>query len=384
MEKVLPRTVQDSKCLSNAFFSSRAVVGCYSAPGGRPVKNVTLNCLPFMPITKAEQYHLDMESSGGRSYTTRPPKVVANPSQSKEEARKAYAFNTWQNWWRHTFTTEDYMEYISEKKTDFLATVFNLHGSDWELVDSEEEADNIDPEIAARHAKLKERMERQRRAKSAFSKGTWNVNTVSLGGLGWNPAMADGDGEDSETGPNTDAPSTAVLEMQSELDEVWASLKMPPKQKLDMVIKYNSKVFLEELESTWIDSQKSRRRANRSTAGPKGKLRIMADLTAMGDALDEAVKRWVAAAKSIIDRESVMRKLEEFERQASDPARHFRKHRDAGARDKEGNAITRVSEAKERAKYNKQLAVVEEALLLELEAVYNSYGDIVTFEGKPY
>jgi len=385
MEKVLPRTVHDKKCLDNAFFSSRAVVGCYSAPGGRPVKNPALECMPFMIITKAEQYHLDMESSGGRSYTTRPPKVVANPSQSKEEARKAYAFNTWQNWWRHTFTTEDYMEYISEKKTDFLSTVFNCHGTDWELVDSEEEADNIDPEIAARHAKLKERMGRQRRAKSAFSKGTWNVNTVSLGGLAWNPAMADDDeDEDSENGPSTSAPSHAVLNMQGQLDEVWASLKMPANQKLDMVIKYNSKVFLEELESTWIDSQKSRRRANRSTAGPKGKLRIMADLTAMGDALDEAVIRWVAAAKSIIEREAIMRKLEVFERHASDPARHFRKHRDPGARDDEGNAITRVSEAKIRAKYSKQLAVVEEALVIELEAVYNSYGDIVTFEGKPY
>jgi hypothetical protein len=31
------------------------------------------------------------------------------------------------------------MEYLSERKTDFLATVFSLHGTEWELVDSDEE-----------------------------------------------------------------------------------------------------------------------------------------------------------------------------------------------------------------------------------------------------
>jgi hypothetical protein len=65
--------------------------------------------------------------------------VVANASQSKEEAKKAYAYNTWQNWWRHTFTTEDYMQYVAETPTDFLGTVFNSHGSEWEQIDSEEE-----------------------------------------------------------------------------------------------------------------------------------------------------------------------------------------------------------------------------------------------------
>jgi hypothetical protein len=90
------------------------------------------------------------------------------------------------------------------------------------------------------------------------------------------------------------------------------------------------------------------------------------------------------AAENILRRESIMQKLEVFERAASDPARHFRKHRDAAARDAAGNAITRVTEAKARAKYHTQLADVEAKLMVDLNLIYTNFGDIVTFEGKPY
>jgi hypothetical protein len=144
-------------------------------------------------------------------------------------------------------------------------------------------------------------MARQRAEKSAWEHGQWNVQSVTLGGLGFNPAMIDASDTEATISPsdveNDQSVSTngqAVHQMQSQLDAVWMSLKMPTKQKLDMVIKYNSTNFLEGIESTWSDMAKSRRRVQRN-AGPKSKQnhRIMADLTAMGDALNSAVQQWV-------------------------------------------------------------------------------------------
>jgi hypothetical protein len=184
--------------------------------------------------------------------------------------------------------------------------------------------------VKERHGFLKERMARQRAEKSSWERGQWNVQSVTLGGLGFNPAMIDAvdtqaeiNKQDVQDDQSVPTHGQAVQQMQTQLDVVWASLRMPTKQKLDMVIKYNSTNFLEEIESTWSDMAKSRRRLQRN-AGPKGKLnhRIMADLTAMGDALDSAVQQWVSAAENILLRESIMQKLEVFERDASDPARH--------------------------------------------------------------
>lgn len=55
IDRVLQRTTTEKDALERAFFSDRAVPGCYSAPGGRPVINKELDGLPRMPVTKAEQ-----------------------------------------------------------------------------------------------------------------------------------------------------------------------------------------------------------------------------------------------------------------------------------------------------------------------------------------
>jgi hypothetical protein len=85
----------------------------------------------------------------------------------------------------------------------------------------------VDPALAEEHQRRKKRMDQNREHKSAFSKGAWNCQTVAMGGLGWNPALADDDGE-------TEASESKV---QRQLDVVWTTLKMSPKHKMDMAIK---------------------------------------------------------------------------------------------------------------------------------------------------
>jgi hypothetical protein len=84
--------------------------------------------------------------------------------------------------------------------------------------------------------------------------------------------------------------------------------------------RYSSKQFLEHLEQRWIETEKTRRRQQRNSKSTS-KLRFMADLTAMSDALDDACDRWVKAAGSVLQREALLRELELFERDASNPVR---------------------------------------------------------------
>jgi len=375
INRVLYRSATEKECLERAFFSSRAVAGCYSAPGGRPVKNESLEGMPLMIVTKAEQYQKDLVGvSKPVSYSQRPEKVVVTQGANKNEAKRAYIYNTWLNRWRSTYTTEDYMDYLSEQKTDFLGTIFNLHEAEWEMVDSDEEADNVDPEVARQQAELQERVVRQRKEKTTYVKGQWNVNTVTMGGLAWNPALHSDVVKEDENS----LADTAAQEMQQRLRAVWTSLQMPPSQKLDMAIKYNSRDFMNHLENLWLSSQRSRRRQQRrgmrTGAGGLGM-----DIEALQDALENAIKQWEDVSASVLQREDLMRQLEVFEREASDPARHFRKERS-----ETGETVTRVSEANTRGRLHKQITAIEGVLVAQLDSVYADFGDIVTYEGKPY
>lgn len=375
LAKVLHRATTEKDALDATFFSSRAVAGCYSAPGGRPCINRKLGGTARMPVTKAEQYSIDLARvTSHRSYSTRPPRVVGNQSSGKDEAKRAYAYNTWLNWWKSTYTTEDYMQYVKEQKTDFLGSIFGLHDKEWEEVDSDEEADNVDPEVAKRQAELQELCLRQRREKITYVRGQWNVKTVEMGGLAWNPALHTADANDVDDTHE----DPAGVEMQTRLNAVWGNLQMPANQKVDMAIKYNSREFMAHLENLWVNSQRSRRRKQRKGRGD-GSGGSGTDVNALQDALTSAIEQWESVSESILNREGLMRELEVFERHASDPARHWSKERTMS-----GEAVTRVSEANTRGKLHKQITAIEADLVAQLDSVYSDYGDIVTFEGKPY
>merc|ERR1719245_2856496 len=93
--------------------------------------------------------------------------------------------------------------------------------------------------------------------------------------------------------------------------------------------------------------------------------------------LPTAIKAWEEATELILQRESLIAKLEQFERFASDPNRFFEKgHR--------GSSVARLEEAKTRSSYYKKIDELEVSLKTILEDIRDNLGDIVTFQGRPY
>lgn len=197
--------------------------------------------------------------------------------------------------------------------------------------------------MSSRHTQeLRERerkMEELRAVKSEYKEGMWNANCILLGGLGKDPSLQD-DLEEVESSSKVaepgrlsaktlqeranlarqvKAPTThrgAVSRLskttttglseggvtseagdeedeekekapQERLEAVWSSLQMPDAQRLDMAIKYSCDAFFTRLI--------------------------------------EAVERWEQATDLILRREALLVKLEQFERNASDPNRFFAK-----------------------------------------------------------
>lgn len=90
---------------------------------------------------------------------------------------------------------------------------------------------------------------------------------------------------------------------QERLERLWAMLKMPDHQRLDMAIRYSTE--------------------------------------AMSDRFIKALDAWDSAAKVVLEREALMAELEAFERLASDPNRFFVKGH-------QGSSKARMQEAAER------------------------------------
>ncbi|XP_078090737.1 coiled-coil domain-containing protein 87-like [Mustelus asterias] len=86
------------------------------------------------------------------------------------------------------FSAHHYLRYISTQGTDFLGFAFHLY-------DSEDEGEEAKRKLIAREAELKKEEEMElmelRLIKEEFIPGSWNINTVMLGGLGKLP-LSDG------------------------------------------------------------------------------------------------------------------------------------------------------------------------------------------------
>ncbi|XP_067111138.1 coiled-coil domain-containing protein 87 [Osmerus mordax] len=268
------------------------------------------------------------------------------------------AYNAWLQWWKTNLTLEDYLQYISKQDSDYLGVVFHLYDSD-DADDEEDEKRRLlqlqQKEVERRR---REKIEALKRTKQEYVAGVWNVNAVMLGGLWKEPVMEDeevsldeetshnpkqgsqkGHKPAARTGTNGDRPTDSEEQLQRRLERIWAAVSLPNAQRLDMAIKYSSHNHRNRLE--------------------------------------EATAAWECVARLIQQRESLLARLELFEREASDPNRFFQ----PGYK---GASVARMEESKHRDKLHGQLTSLEKLLSKTIHHISDCFNDTVSYKGRPY
>ncbi|XP_041709233.2 coiled-coil domain-containing protein 87 isoform X2 [Coregonus clupeaformis] len=276
--------------------------------------------------------------------------------QKKPEDQNSRAYTAWLQWWKTDLSVEDYLRYITDQDSDYLWAAFHLYDSG----DSDDEEDERRRLLQLRRDERKKRrrqkMEALKGQKQEYVTGLWNVNAVLLGGLWKEPEL-----EEEEESPDEEITSPKQVyrrtvtvgskeasgggvvgegdPVQSRLERIWTLLCLPDAHRLDMAIKYSSHAHRDQLE--------------------------------------KATAAWERAARLIQQRESVLARLELFEREASDPNRFFLQ----GYR---GTSLARMDESKHRGKLNSQICSLEEVLSKILHHITDSFHDTVTYKGRPY
>ncbi|XP_055795162.1 LOW QUALITY PROTEIN: coiled-coil domain-containing protein 87 [Salvelinus fontinalis] len=275
----------------------------------------------------------------------------------KPEDQNSRAYTAWLQWWKTDLSVEDYLRYITNQDSDYLWAAFHLYDSG----DSDDEEDERRRLLQLRRDERKKRrrqkMEALKGQKQEYVTGVWNVNTVLLGGLWKEPHLEEEEESPDEeiTSPKQKAYKRTVSvgskeasqggvmgegdQVQSRLERIWTLLCLPDTYRLDMAIKYSSH--------------------------------------ARRDQLEEAMAAWARAARLIQQRESLLARLELFERDASDPNRFFLQ----GYR---GTSLARMNESKHRSKLNSQICSLEKVLSKILHHITDSFHDTVTYKGRPY
>lgn len=91
----------------------------------------------------------------------------------------------------------------------------------------------------------------------------------------------------------------------------------------------------------------------------------------------QAINLWKNAARNIIERERLMRKIESFEEVASNPDRFFKKG-------PEGSSEARMAEAREREDLMRQLHYLEARIMDFVYKIRSELNETVTLAGAPY
>ncbi|XP_074874376.1 coiled-coil domain-containing protein 87 [Buteo buteo] len=139
--------------------------------------------------------------------------------------------------------------------------------------------------------------------------------------------------------PVLPGPAPAGLErLQRRLCRLWAALGVPSRERLEMAVKYVAVGALSRLPA--------------------------------------ALEAWEAAADGILRRELLLVQLERLEERGSDPGRFFR----GGP----ASVTERAGEARARGRLHAALARCEARLSPALRRLRDSFGDTVTFRGRPY
>nr|XP_015207424.1 PREDICTED: coiled-coil domain-containing protein 87 isoform X2 [Lepisosteus oculatus] len=260
------------------------------------------------------------------------------------------AYASWLQWWKSTLNFDDYLKYISTQDSDYLKVIFHLYNSDESDDEEDERRKALVSEMEYREREQRKKIAALRSQKQEFVSGLWNVNSVMLGGLGKEPELGDADrpaeglglslaqAERSQAARSGSAGTEEEL-LQSRLERIWEALYVPDGERLDMAIKYSSHTYRERLE--------------------------------------EATTAWERAVQFIQQRESLLAKLERFERNASDPNRFFER----GYR---GTSIARLDESKRRGKLHSEISAVESLLSKAVHRVKDRFNDTVTYKGRPY
>lgn len=249
------------------------------------------------------------------------------------------AYRAWFQWWRCQLSLDDYLDYISNQDSDYLSVLFHLYDTD---EDDDEEAERhklAQLQKEERRRKHQERIDSLRRRKQEFVPGFWNINTIEMGGLGREPELDERKLEEDVEGEGPASGVQDTEQLQLRLERVWNALHLPEGQRLDMAIKYSSYEHRNNLQ--------------------------------------EAIAAWEQATRLIQKRELLLSRLEDFEREASDPNRFFQ----PGYL---GSSMARMEEATQREKLNSQISVVDQELSKIIGHIVTRFYDNISYKGRPY
>nr|XP_055046557.1 coiled-coil domain-containing protein 87 isoform X2 [Misgurnus anguillicaudatus] len=264
--------------------------------------------------------------------------MASNRKRPVDETTRAY--RAWFNWWKCQLSFDDYINYISNQDSDYLSVIFHLYDSE----DEEEERKKLaQKQKKERRRRQQERINLLRKVKQEYVPGFWNVNTIQMGGLGKDPELEETN-PDEKTQDVSEGESMCFGEMdgeqvQARLKKVWNALYLPEGQRLDMAIKYSTYEYR--------------------------------------DHLPEAIDAWEQAARLIQQRELLLSRLEDFEREASDPCRFFQQGY-------HGSSIARMEEASRREKLSSQISAVDKELSKTIGHITTRFNDSITYKGRPY
>ncbi|XP_078275980.1 coiled-coil domain-containing protein 87 [Rhinoraja longicauda] len=232
---------------------------------------------------------------------------------------------------------DDYLQYVFQEGSDYLGVIYHFY-------ESEDENEEERRELVAQEFKLKQKEEEERAEirsiKEEFVIGSWNINTIMLGGLGKEPLTEAAQEKikiQKLLGKRLDLED--IEELQDRLQRIWIILHVPDKERLDMAIKYSSQKHWHQVYM--------------------------------------ALDSWESAVSLIQERECVLFKLENFERFASDPNRFFEKGH-------LGTSTVRLKESRKRDKFYSDLTKLENQLSKIIKEIKVSFKDVVTFKGRPY
>jgi len=316
----------------------------------------TLSMSPSKQIIN-EKLAIAVEQPVRMSMTKMPPhlhnKMVRDKNGMKDEG-------SWLNWWKKNISSDDYLKYLSTQETDYLNVIYHFYNND---DDNEPVQEEVQVQEKSQHEIENRKMLALRQKiiqkKTQQYKDMWNVNTVTLGGLGMVPDNLDELSEFSES----DESVLISSEKYDEKTEVNSSKKVNNKTKkqsfniqgrMDKVWKILQTPYKEIIQLTAI-----------MTANP------------YNTNLEKEVENWELMSNLVYERESVLAELESFERYASDPSRLFRK----------GHIKTanRIEEERRRKEITKILGFKTKRCLRQISVMKNKFGyPCITYCGRNY
>lgn len=323
------------------------------------------------------------------------------PSSMAEKMNRTYA--SWLQWWKSTVTSDDYMKYLSTLETDYMGAVFHFYDSEEES-ESEDEEPNLRNKRYSRgtHSSSKVKMSSEQREKvrkmaelrtikTEYKEGFWNANSVLMGGLGKDPELADDASDERSVGERTNR-SVESTRPSVNIQERTTHLLKPLPEKRDLISRM-SKATTQASEQAASQAEQAAEEAAKKVPPPQERLEQVWQQLQMPDnlrldmaikyscnnyfnKLTEAIERWELVADSILQREALLTKLENFERHASDPNRFFNKD--------SKKSTYRLEESRLRTNLYKKIDNLDVDIKEELDYIRDQFHDVITFKGRPY